>query len=83
MTAPERVALGDLGRSGRDPRSGAEYLAALVRETEASLRRDPKRWTRRKTIEVPKDRSTSPGARRDEPEGPAPGATAPRRRSRG
>jgi hypothetical protein len=58
MTAPERVALGDLGRSGRDPRSGAEYLAALEDETEASLRRDPKRWTRRRTNELPKNRST-------------------------
>jgi hypothetical protein len=58
MTAPERMALGDLGRWGRDPRSGAEYLAALEHETEASLRRDPKRWTRRRTNELPKNRST-------------------------
>ena len=58
MTAPERVALGDLGRSGCDHRSGAEYLAALEDETEGSFRRDPKRWTRRRTNELPKNRST-------------------------
>jgi hypothetical protein len=62
MTAPERVALGYLGRSGRDPRSGAEYLAALEDETERSLARDPKRWTPKRTNEVPKNRSTEPEA---------------------
>ena len=60
MTAPERVALGYLGRSGRDPRSGAEYLAALEDETERSLARDPKRWTPKRTNKVPKHRSTEP-----------------------
>jgi hypothetical protein len=58
MTVPERVALGDRGRSGRDPRSGAEYLAALGKETEASLRRDPKRWAPRRMNQLPKNRST-------------------------
>ena len=57
----ERVSLGALGRPGQDRRSAAEYAADLAGETEASLRRDPKRWRTRHTFEVPKDRSTSPG----------------------
>ena len=56
----ERALLGALGRPGQDRRSAADYAADLARETEASLRRDPKRWRTRRTIEVPKDRS-SPG----------------------
>ncbi len=52
--------LGALGRPGQDRRSAADYAADLARETEASLRRHPKRWRTRRTIEVPKDRS-SPG----------------------
>jgi hypothetical protein len=58
----ERGLLGALGRPGQDRRSAADYAADLVRETEASLRRDPKRWRTRRTIEVPKDRSSSPGS---------------------
>jgi hypothetical protein len=57
----EGALLGALGRSGQDRRSVAEYAADLARETEASLRRDPKRWRTPRTIEVPKNRSTSPG----------------------
>jgi hypothetical protein len=68
-----RGLLGALGRPGQDRRSAAEYAADLARETEASLRRDPKRWRTRRTIEVPKDRSTSPEVGRDEPEGAAAG----------
>jgi hypothetical protein len=45
---------------GRDRRTAPEYLEALERETAASLRRDPERWTRRRTNELPKDRSTEP-----------------------
>ncbi len=45
------------GGGGRDRRTAQEYSADLVRETERSLRRDPKRWTRRRTNEIPKDRS--------------------------
>jgi len=56
----EGALLGALGRPGQDRRSAAEYAADLARETEASLRRHPKRWRTRRTIEVPKDRS-SPG----------------------
>jgi hypothetical protein len=44
MTTPEPVPFFALGPSGRDPRSGEEYSAALEREAEASLRRDPSRW---------------------------------------
>jgi hypothetical protein len=58
-----RGLLGALGRPGQDRRSAADYAAELARETEASLRRDPKRWRTRRTIEVPKDRGTSPGGR--------------------
>jgi hypothetical protein len=58
----ERGLLGALGRPGQDRRSAAEYAADLARETEVSLRRDPKRWRMRRTIEVPKDPSTSPGS---------------------
>src|SRR6266498_5472184 len=72
----ERGLLGALGRPGQDRRSAADYAADLARETEASLRRDPKRWRTRRTIEVPKDRSSSPGVRRDEPAGAAAGAGA-------
>ncbi len=56
----ERVLLGALGRPGQDRRSAAEYAADLAGETEVSLRRDPTRWRTRRTIEVPKDRSSSP-----------------------
>jgi hypothetical protein len=45
------------GGGGRDRRTGQEYAADLARETERSLHRDPRRWTRRRTDEVPKDRS--------------------------
>jgi hypothetical protein len=59
----EGALLGALGRPGQDRRSAAEYAADLARETEVSLRRDPKRWRMRRTVEVPKnkDRSTGPG----------------------
>src|SRR6266542_899520 len=57
----EQALLGALGRPGQDRRSAAEYAADLARETEVSLRRDPTRWRTRRTIEVPKDRSSSPG----------------------
>ena len=46
------------GRGGRDRRTAEEYAADLARETERSLARDPKRWTRRRTNELPKNRST-------------------------
>jgi hypothetical protein len=59
---PERGLLGALARPGQDRRSAADYAADLARETEVSLRRDPKRWRMRRTIEVPKDRSTSRGS---------------------
>lgn len=62
MTAPEHVPLGAIGRSGQDSRSAREYRAALERETDRSLARDPKRWTRRRTNELPKNRSTEPEA---------------------
>jgi hypothetical protein len=45
------------GRGGRDRRSAQEYAADLARETDRSLARDPERWTRRQTNEIPKDRS--------------------------
>jgi len=48
------------GSGGRDRRTAKEYARDLERETEASLRRDPERWTQRRTNEVPKDRSTEP-----------------------
>jgi hypothetical protein len=54
------ASLGALGRPGQDRRSAAEYAADLARETEVSLRRDPKRWRMRRTVEVPKDPSSSP-----------------------
>jgi hypothetical protein len=54
----ERVSL---GRPGQDRRSAAQYAADLARETEVSLRRDPKRWRTRRTFEVPKDPGSSPG----------------------
>jgi hypothetical protein len=57
----EGALLGALGRPGQDRRSAAEYAADLARETEVSLRRDPRRWRTRRTIEIPKDRSSSPG----------------------
>jgi len=50
------------GRGGRDRRTAAEYAADLASETDRSLARDPKRWIRRRTNEVPKDRSTEPEA---------------------
>lgn len=50
------------GGGGRDRRTAQEYAADLARETERSLRRDPKRWIRRRTNEIPKDRSTEPQA---------------------
>lgn len=50
------------GGGGRDRRTGQEYAADLARETERSLRRDPERWTQRRTNEIPKDRSTEPEA---------------------
>jgi hypothetical protein len=48
------------GSGGRDRRSAAEYLAALERETDRSLKRDPERWTRKRTNEIPKNPSTEP-----------------------
>jgi hypothetical protein len=50
------------GRGGRDWRTAQEYAADLASETDRSLARDPKRWTRRRTNEVPKNRSTEPEA---------------------
>jgi len=50
------------GSGGRDRRTAAEYAADLASETDRSLARDPKRWIRRRTNEVPKDRSTEPEA---------------------
>jgi hypothetical protein len=64
-----RGLLGALGRPGQDRRGAAEYAADLAGETEASPRRDPKRWRTRRTNEVPKDRGTSRGVRRDKPGG--------------
>jgi hypothetical protein len=40
-----RVLPARLSRPTRDGRSAEEFLAALQRETDASLRRDPARWT--------------------------------------
>jgi hypothetical protein len=48
------------GSGGRDRRTAREYARDLERETEASLRRDPERWTPRRTNEIPKDPSTEP-----------------------
>ena len=48
------------GRGGRDRRTAQEYAADLASETDQSLARDPERWTRRRTNELPKDRSTEP-----------------------
>jgi hypothetical protein len=48
------------GRGGRDRRTAQEYAADLASETDRSLARDPERWTRRRTNELPKDRSTEP-----------------------
>jgi hypothetical protein len=63
MTTPEPpVPFFALGRAGHDPRAGEEYWAALERETEASLRRDPSRWKWRRTNELPTNRSTEPEA---------------------
>src|SRR6266567_3863119 len=48
------------GQGGADPRArptAQEYAADLARETDRSLARDPERWTRRQTNEIPKDRS--------------------------
>ena len=45
------------GRGGRDRRTAQEYAADLASETDRSLARDPKRWTQRRTNEVPKDRT--------------------------
>jgi len=50
------------GHGGRDRRTSQEYAADLARETERSLRRDPERWTQRRTNEIPTDRSTEPEA---------------------
>ena len=50
------------GRGDRDRRTAQEYAADLASETDRSLRRDPKRWTRRRTNELPKNRSTEPEA---------------------
>jgi hypothetical protein len=50
------------GSGGRDRRTAQESAADLARETERSLRRDPERWTQRRTNEIPKDRSTEPEA---------------------
>jgi hypothetical protein len=50
------------GSGGRDRRTAKEFARDLERETEASLRRDPKRWTLRRTNEIPKDRTTEPEA---------------------
>jgi hypothetical protein len=48
------------GGGGRDRRTAQEYAADLARETARSLVRDPERWTRKRTNEVPKNRSTEP-----------------------
>src|SRR6266511_6302838 len=48
------------GSGGRDRRTAQEYAADLARETERSLRRDPERWTQRRTNEIPKDEAPSP-----------------------
>jgi hypothetical protein len=48
----ERIPIAAMGRSGVDRRSGAEFALALARETEASLRHDPRRWKWRRTLEV-------------------------------
>ena len=50
------------GGGGRDRRTAQEYAADLASETDRSLKRDPKRWTRKRTNEVPKDRSIEPEA---------------------
>jgi hypothetical protein len=50
------------GSGGRDRRTAQEFADDLERETEASLRRDPKRWTEKRSNEIPKDRSTEPEA---------------------
>jgi hypothetical protein len=48
------------GGGGRDRRTAKEYAADLARETARSLARNPERWTRRRTNQVPKDRSIEP-----------------------
>jgi hypothetical protein len=48
------------GGGGHDRRTAQEFAADLARETARSLRRDPKRWSSRRTNEIPKDRSTEP-----------------------
>jgi len=48
------------GSGGHDRRTAQEFADDLERETEASLRRDPKRWTEKRSNEIPKDRSTEP-----------------------
>jgi hypothetical protein len=45
------------GGGGRDRRTAKEYAADLARETARSLARDPERWTRKRTNQVPKDRT--------------------------
>jgi len=51
------------GRGGHDRRSTPEYARDLAAETERSLRRDPKRWTPRRTDEFPKHRGSGRGGR--------------------
>ncbi len=48
------------GGGGHDRRTAKEYAADLARETARSLARDPERWTRKRTNEVPKNRSAEP-----------------------
>jgi hypothetical protein len=50
------------GGGGRDRRTAQEYAADLASETDRSLARDPERWVRRRTNEIPKDRSAEPEA---------------------
>jgi hypothetical protein len=58
----EEVPIHGPSRGGRDRRTAQEYALDLARETERSLARDPKRWTRRRTNELPRNRSTEPEA---------------------
>src|SRR6266542_4260117 len=60
LRCSEGAVHGGRDRGGRDRRTAQEYAADLASETDRSLRRDPERWTRRRTNELPKDRSTEP-----------------------
>jgi hypothetical protein len=56
----EAAAIHGPGRGGHDRRTAQEYARDLARETERSLARDPRRWTPRRTNELPRNRSAEP-----------------------